>query len=219
MPTALLTGANRGIGLQLATQLRARGVDVIAAGRADSFELSALDVRFEPLDLLDDSSVKALAGRLAGQRIDLLIHNAGVLIGDSLDSVRLDDVRQQLEVNTLGPLKLTAALRSNLGRGSKIAILTSRMGSLADNCSGGAYGYRLSKAGVNAVGRSLAVDLAPEGIAVLLVHPGWVRTAMTGNSGLVDADEAAAGVLKRIDELTVETTGRFLHANGEVLPW
>jgi NAD(P)-dependent dehydrogenase (short-subunit alcohol dehydrogenase family) len=219
MPTALLTGANRGIGLQLATQLRARGVDVIAAGRADSFELSALDVRFEPLDLLDDSSVKALAGRLAGQRIDLLIHNAGVLIGDSLDSVRLDDVRQQLEVNTLGPLKLTAALRSNLGSGSKIAILTSRMGSLADNCSGGAYGYRLSKAGVNAVGRSLAVDLAPEGIAVLLVHPGWVRTAMTGNSGLVDADEAAAGVLKRIDELTVETTGRFLHANGEVLPW
>ncbi len=128
-------------------------------------------------------------------------------------------MRRQFEVNSLGPLRVTAALRGNLGQGSKVAIVTSRMGSIEDNTSGGRYGYRMSKAAVNMAGRSLANDLKDRGVAVAILHPGFVRTEMTGHQGLIDPPESAAGLIARIDELTLETTGGFWHANGEIIPW
>jgi len=149
----------------------------------------------------------------------VLINNAGVLSDESLDDLDLDRIRRQFEVNSLGPLRVTAALRRNLRSGAKVAIITSRMGSIDDNTSGGRYGYRMSKAAVNMAGRSLAHDLRPDGIAVAILHPGFVRTGMTGHTGLIDPPESAAGIIARIDELTAETSGSFWHANGELLPW
>jgi len=151
--------------------------------------------------------------------LDAAILNAGVLRSSSLDHLALDDIRTMLEVNTLVPLKVAAALRPNLSNPSKLAIVTSRMGSMADNSSGGSYGYRASKAAVNAIGKSLAIDLADAGVSVALLHPGWVRTDMTGHHGLVDPDESAAGLIARLDALTPATSGTFWHMNGEALPW
>jgi len=218
--TILVTGANRGIGLELVRQLKARGDEVIAACRRSSAELDALGVRVEPeVDVTSDDAVAALDARLGDQRLDGVILNAGVLRGGDLDDLDFDVIREQIEVNTFGPLRVAAALRHRLGQGGRVAIITSRMGSIADNTSGGRYGYRISKAAVNMAGKSLAVDLAPAGVAVGLIHPGFVRTDMTGGQGMVDPPESAAGILARYDALNAETTGSFFHANGERLPW
>ena len=220
MGTALVTGANRGIGLELVKQLRDRGHAVIAACRKASSELKALGVRVEAnVNVTSDSAVRALADRLARTPIDLLIHNAGVLSREHLDALDFESMRRQYEVNALGPLRVTAALLGNLARGSKIAIITSRMGSIGDNTSGGYYGYRMSKSAVNMAGASLARDLKPRGIAVALIHPGFVRTEMTGRQGTVNAKDAARDVLARIDALTLDTSGMLCHASGERLPW
>jgi NAD(P)-dependent dehydrogenase (short-subunit alcohol dehydrogenase family) len=220
MSTAIVTGANRGIGLELAKQLKERGDDVIAACRTTSSELDTLGVRVEAgVDVSDAASVAELAQRLKGAEIDLLINNAGILRGESLDRMNFESIEQQFEVNALGPLRVTTALLPLLSKGAKVAIITSRMGSMADNGSGGYYGYRMSKAAVNAAGVSLAHDLAGQGIAVGLFHPGMVATEMTGRNGIAPAD-AAANVLARIDALSADTTGKFVHAGtGEELPW
>jgi NAD(P)-dependent dehydrogenase (short-subunit alcohol dehydrogenase family) len=182
--------------------------------------LSSLDVEvIEGVDVVDDDSVARLATTLAERRIDVLVNNAGVLSDESLAELDFDRMRRQFEINSLGPLRVTAALRASLGPGSKVAIVTSRMGSIEDNTSGGRYGYRMSKAAVNMAGRSLANDLRDSGVAVVILHPGFVRTDMTGHQGLVDPSESAAGLIARIDELTLESTGSFRHANGESLPW
>jgi NAD(P)-dependent dehydrogenase (short-subunit alcohol dehydrogenase family) len=223
MSTALITGAAGGIGFELARQLAARDATVIAACRKSSAELAKLPVRVEAgIDLATDAGCAALAARVAGVPLDLVIHNAGVLSEESLDS--LDEasvarIRHQFEVNAIAPLRLTALLAPQLARGAKLVLITSRMGSIADNTSGGYYGYRMSKAALNAAGRSLAQDLAPRGVAVVMLHPGYVQTPMTGGRGDVDAATAARGLLARIDELTSATSGRFLHANGSPLPW
>ncbi len=218
--TALITGANRGIGLELTRQLRARGARVIGACRAASAELVATGARVEAnVDVTDGESIAALAARLRGERLDLVINNAGLLSMDTLEQLDEDAIRRQFEVNALGPLRVTAALAPLLERGAKVALVTSRMGSMGDNGSGRMYGYRMSKAALNAAGVSLAHDLAPRGIAVAILHPGYVRTDMTGHGGDIEPAEAARNLLARIDELTLATTGRFLHANGTSLPW
>lgn len=220
MATALVTGANRGIGLELCRQLAARGDQVIAVCRKAGPDLDKLGVRVEQgVNVADADSVKALARRLEGVSLDLLVNNAGVLGHEGLDHLDFEAIRRQFEVNALGPLRVTAALLPLLSKGSKVAIVSSRMGSIADNSSGGSYGYRMSKAAVNAAGRSLANDLAMRGIAVVILHPGFVRTAMTGHNGMVDPPESARGLLARIDELGLESTGRFMHMSGEELPW
>lgn len=219
MEQVLITGANRGIGLELCRQYLARGARVIGACRRSSEALGALGVQVHTgLDVTSDEAVAALAGSL-DHKIDLLINCAGILEGNSLDSLDFDSVRRQFEVNSVGPLRVTAALVPQLSDHAKVAIITSRMGSIADNGSGGSYGYRMSKSAVNAVGGSLAVDLKPRGIAVALLHPGYVRTEMTGGNGLVNADESAAGLMARIDGLNIDNTGSFWHMNGELLPW
>jgi len=223
MPTTLITGANRGIGLALAAHHAARGEHVIGVCRQSSRELAALGVRVESgVDVTDLATLAALRERLADIAIDRLILNAGVLHKESLgalDAAAFEHMRRQFEINALGPLRVVEALHSNLRVGSKIGIITSRMGSIADNGSGGYYGYRMSKAAVNAAGKSLAEDLRSRGIAVFMLHPGYVSTAMTGHSGDITPEQAAANLTARLDELDLGQTGTFWHANGQPLPW
>jgi NAD(P)-dependent dehydrogenase (short-subunit alcohol dehydrogenase family) len=220
MGTALVTGANRGIGLELCRQLKARGDQVIAVCRRSSKALDALGIRVEAgIDVGDEAAVAALGKRIEGSKLDLLVNNAGILEGTTLDQLDFQSIRRQMEVNALGPLRVTAALLPLLGEGSKIAIITSRMGSIGDNSSGSHYGYRMSKAAVNAAGVSLARDLRGRGVAVAIIHPGMVRTEMTGGQGIEPA-ESVRGILARIDALTLASSGSFWHATtGEVLPW
>ncbi len=182
--------------------------------------LDALPVGvYDGYDVTDRAAIEAFADTVETASIDLLINNAGILHNVSLDNLDLESVRRQFEVNALGPLRVTHSLLPALKRGAKIALITSRMGSIGDNESGGSYGYRMSKAALNAAGVSLARDLHARGIAVAVLHPGYVRTDMTGRSGLIEAEESAAGLLERIDRLTLESSGGFWHANGERLPW
>ncbi|KGO98969.1 SDR family oxidoreductase [Novilysobacter defluvii] len=223
MKTVLITGANRGIGLALTRHYLDRGDKVIAVCRDAGDALPSTGARVESgVDVTDAGAVAALARRLEGVELDVLLLNAGVLTRESLGSIDeagFEAMRRQFEVNTIAPLRVAQALLPRLREGSKIAIITSRMGSMTDNGSGGSYGYRASKAAVNAVGKSLSVDLAPRGIAVLLLHPGYVATDMVGNRGDVQPSEAAAGLVERIDELGMEDTGSFWHAKGDPLPW
>ena len=220
MATYVITGANRGIGLELCRQLKARGDEIIALCRHTSPALQALDLLVEEgIDVADDGVVAVLRERLAGRAIDVVVNNAGVLTRESLDDLDFDRMRRQFEINSLGPLRVTAGLLDNLSAGAKIVIITSRMGSIGDNTSGSRYGYRMSKAAVNIAGVSLARDLADRKIAVAILHPGFVRTDMTGHQGLCDPPESAAGLIARMDELSLATSGTFWHMNGEQLPW
>ena len=158
MATVLVTGGNRGIGLELCRQFRSRGDHVIAACRESSGELEATGAEIHTgVEVTDDESVGKLAGAVDGRQIDVLINCAGILSRESLDSLDYDRIRRQFEVNALGPLRVTAALLGNLADGAKVAIVTSRMGSIEDNTSGSRYGYRMSKAAVNMAGRSLGL--------------------------------------------------------------
>lgn len=220
--TVVITGANRGIGLQLARKYAARLDRVIACVRTRNPELDEVQgVEVIPdIDVTDPRAHEALANHLQGVDIDVLLHNAGILHYDALDNLDLDSLRRQMEVNAFAPLALTEALLDNMAKpGGKIAIVTSRMGSLADNTSGSRYGYRMSKAAVNMAGVSLAHDLRGDGLAVVLLHPGYVATDMTNHAGTVHPADSARGLIEQIDALTVETTGRFVHMTGEALPW
>lgn len=220
MPNAIVTGANRGIGLEFCRVLATRGYNVTALSRTASAALEALPVNVhEGFDVTDGDTIDAFASAVEPASVDLLINNAGILQSTSLENFDLDAMRRQFEVNALGPLRVTRTLAPALKDGSKVALITSRMGSIADNDSGGSYGYRMSKAALNAAGASLAIDLAPQGIAVAILHPGYVRTDMTSQSGLIDVDESVAGLMDRIDGLTMQNSGTFWHTNGEVLPW
>jgi len=218
--TVVITGANRGIGLELARQWQARGERVIPVCREPSDELRALGADIlDGIDVTHDADVHRLADELAGERVDLLYNNAGILIDENLANMDWATMRQQFEVNTLGPLKVTHALLPSMGEGGKIGLMTSRMGSIADNDSGGRYGYRMSKAALNAAGKSLSVDLAPRGIAVAILHPGFVTTEMTEGRGHITPAEAAERLIRRMDQLDLANTGTFWHSDGSVLPW
>ncbi len=219
MPTTLITGANKGIGLQICAQLSARGEDVIAVCRTPSPELSELGVRIiDGIDVSDAGSIERLKSDLAGQRLDVLINNAGIMKGDSFGSIDYEEMLEQYRVNALGPLRVTEALADNLKDGSKVVIITSRVGSIADNGSGGYYGYRASKTAVNQIGTNLMHELKPRGIAVALLHPGMVATELTGGRGIPPTD-SAWGIIERIDALSIENSGGFWHAEGYELPW
>lgn len=214
----LVIGANRGIGLELAKQLKARGDDVIAACRKTSAELDALGVPVhEGAEITDPAAMASLAKSVG--ELEQLVVVSGILKRTSLDGLDLEVVKEQLFVNAVGPLCTVKAFEDNMARGSTIGLLTSRMGSMADNTSGGGYGYRMSKAALNMAGVSLAHDLKDREISVVLLHPGWVQTDMTGGTGHLTAEESAAGLIARLDEQTMENTGRFVHQSGEVLQW
>ena len=172
------------------------------------------------IELTEASALDELMSRLQSQCLDGVILNAGILHSNALNNLDVEAIRQQFEINALAPLRLVSALTSNLSSGSWIALMTSRMGSIADNSSGGSYGYRMSKAALNIAGKSLAIDLKPQGIAVVILHPGLVATRMINyNPSGISPQQSVEGLLKRIDALTLETSGSFWHANGDVLPW
>lgn len=219
MATVLITGANRGIGLEMTRQLLARGDTVIACCRKNSVELSQTRAEvIEDVDVKSGLSVSVLAEALKGRKLDWLINNAGILERTSLDNLDFAAMERQFRINSIGPLRVTAALRGNLGEGSNVFIITSRMGSIDDNTSGGSYGYRMSKAAVNIAGKSLSVDLLEDGVGVFLMHPGWVATDMTEGTG-IDVEQSAAGLIKTMSGLDISQTGTFWHQEGYPLPW
>lgn len=222
MTHTLILGCNRGIGLELVRRHLARGHAVTATCRSVSEALASSGARvIEGIDLRQRTDLQRLAEALDAP-VDRLVVNAGILRADSLDQLAdagFDGVAEQLQVNALAPLQAVVTLQTRLADGARVGLVTSRMGSIADNGSGGYYGYRMSKAALNAAGRSLAHDLAPRGIAVALLHPGFVRTDMTGGRGDVEASEAAESLAQRLDELDPSRSGRFWHAKGEELPW
>ena len=230
MATVLITGANRGIGLELARAYAAAGDRVHAACRnpAGAEALSALAassggaVTVHALDVGDDGSVAALAAELAGAPIDILINNAGVNGGprQSLADTDFGAWADALNIMTIGPFRVVQALLPNLeaAPGAKVMTVTSQLGA-STWPFGGSYAYASAKAGVNSVMRALAIDLKPKGIAVSMIHPGWVKTDMGGAGADITPQESAAGIHKVIAGLTLETTGAFYKWNGETHPW
>jgi len=219
MAKVLITGANRGIGLEVASRLQQRGDAVTVLCRRSSNELEKLGVEIiDGVDVCDPDALEMAAGKLKGRSIDWLINNAGILERTSLDKMDFEAMERQFRVNALGPLRVTAALRDSLSSGSRVFIVTSRMGSIEDNTSGGSYGYRMSKAAVNMAGKSLSVDLKDAGIGVYLLHPGWVATDMTQGTGIA-VEESAAGLVRTMDSLDLEQSGTFWHQEGYELPW
>jgi len=217
----LITGANRGIGLALTKKYQARGNVVYAVCRKASTELLSLkNVRvIDGIDVTQDQDLITLQSALKNINLDVLINNAGIMSEETLGDINFSDVLQQFNVNAVGPLKTTQALLSNLKSGSKVAIITSRMGSISDNGSGGWYGYRMSKSAVNSAAVSLALDLKPQGISVVLLHPGFVQTDLVDQKGDISASQSAGNLIIRINELTLKNSGALVHANGEPLPW
>ena len=188
-----------------------------------SLKLGAGQV-LDGIDVTNQESINAVKNAIGDRHVDILINNAGILTVDNGKDVlsKVEDIRNQFEVNTLGPLLLTLSLRSNLANGSKVAIITSRMGSIDDNTSGGCYGYRISKAAVNMAGMNLHRDLSPSGISVGLFHPGFVATDMTAgfqSSDKISPEKSANGLLKLITALTPATSGRFVSYTGDVIAW
>mgnify|MGYP001467200827 FL=1 len=221
MSTFLITGSNRGIGLELCKQVLERGNEVIATCRKSSLELNNLGVRIEEnIDISSKESIDNLRKNLSGLELDCLIHNAGIHEYNSFDDLDQQSILRQFLVNALSPISMTKSLKSLLKKSSKIAFITSRMGSIGDNSSGSSYGYRMSKVALSMAAKSLSKDLLEEDIFVAILHPGLVSTRMTGftKSGIT-TEESVRGLLKRIDSLDKNNTGTFWHANGEILPW
>ncbi|EJP13701.1 oxidoreductase, short chain dehydrogenase/reductase family protein [Leptospira interrogans serovar Grippotyphosa str. LT2186] len=216
----LITGSNRGIGLELTKQFLSQGDQVFALCRKSSSELIHLKPTriFEGMDVLNSNSIRDLPSKLLDTKIDILINNAGILIPDNLQSLDEENVFTQFLVNALGPLKVVKVLLSSLKKNAKLIFLTSRMGSIADNNSGSYYGYRASKAALNAIAVSLAKDLSPRGISVGIFHPGMVATRMSGGQG-ISITESVEGLIKRIESLNLHNSGKFFHQNGKELPW
>ena len=230
MKTVLITGANRGLGLEFTRQYLDAGNRVIATARdldkADALralaDTHAGQLSLHTLDVADAKSREQLSRDLKDQPIHILINNAGVHGGWGLLG-KLDENSwlQTLHINSIAPIKLVEALRANLNyaESATVAIMSSKMGSMEDNTSGGSYIYRSSKAALNAAARSLAIDLLRENIKVVILHPGWVRTDMGGPNGLIDPPTSIAGLRKVIANLTREQCGTFIAYDGTVIPW
>jgi NAD(P)-dependent dehydrogenase (short-subunit alcohol dehydrogenase family) len=220
MATVVITGANRGIGLEFVKQYLAKGDKVIALCRNTSDELSQSGAKvIDKVDVGNPECLQKVLPTLTDLKIDLLINNAGVLADESLQDMSAATIEYQFRVNSMGPVLVTQMLRNQLTKGAKVALITSRMGSVTDNTSGGRYGYRMSKAALNIAGVSLAHDLKGQDVAVALLHPGYVQTEMVNNNGDISPAVAVGRLMQRIEELNLGNTGTFWHSNGEVLPW
>ena len=213
-----ITGANRGIGLELCKQLSQDNI-IYALCRKGSTELSHLkNVKIiENVDVKNQESIQ-IAAETCG-KIDILINNAGILKRVDLNNLDEAIIQEQWEVNAMGPLRVTKAFKENINSPGKVILITSRMGSIADNESGSHYGYRMSKAALNMAGKSMAIDFKADNIAVGIIHPGWVQTDMTGHTGHYDVAQAASQIIDRINELCLTNSGTFWHSDGQILPW
>ncbi len=218
--TFVVTGSNRGIGLELCRQLSRKGHQVIALCRHKSKELEELGVRIEEeVDIASWESVERIAEKLKGVRVDVLVNNAGIYIEESFPRLNFEGMLEQFNVNTLGALRMAKAFVGHIPHGGKIALISSWMGSIAENSYGTAYGYRMSKAALNMAGVSLAHELKSRGIAVGIYHPGYVRTDMTSFNGAIEPSESAAGLIARFEELNLQNSGTFKQYDGQPLPW
>ncbi len=227
----LVTGANRGIGLELVRQLCNRGDDVRACARnpADARDLGALAgdrVQLHRLDVTDAASVRALATELGSAAIDVVFNVAGVYGADdqslaAMADLAMADVARTYEVNAIGALRVVVALLPHVRRGAKkkLVHVTSGMGSISDNASGGNYAYRMSKAALNMMSRSLAADLRGEGIMSVVINPGWVQTDMGGRGAPTPVEDSVRGILREIDRATLAESGEFLNWKGNRYAW
>ncbi|MBT8074264.1 MAG: SDR family oxidoreductase [Xanthomonadales bacterium] len=220
----LVTGANRGLGLEFVQQLQAKGYEVIGTARSPqkATELKATGARVEQLDVADAASVAALAERLGNTPIDILINNAGMLnrADSTMDALDFDVMERSFQVNSLGPLRVTQALLPNLnaGKGKTVVSITSRLGSI-ELSTGGLYSYRTSKTALNQINKIMSSELAPQGFTCVVMHPGWVQTDMGGPNATLTKPESIAGMLGVIESLTADSTGKFFNYDGTELPW
>jgi NAD(P)-dependent dehydrogenase (short-subunit alcohol dehydrogenase family) len=215
----LITGCNRGIGLELAKQLKARGEKIIAICRTYSDEIRLVaDQVIDGIELTEKSSLQKAAMQIRDP-LNIVIQNAGLFLEDNIEELQRESLLKQFHINAIAPIEFTSILLPKIAEGAKLAFMTSRMGSIADNTSGGYYGYRMSKAALNAGVKSLALDLKPRRISVAVLHPGFVKTRMTGFQGERTPDESARGLIHQIDRMHPQTSGSFWHMNGELIPW
>jgi NAD(P)-dependent dehydrogenase (short-subunit alcohol dehydrogenase family) len=228
MATVLITGTNRGIGLEFVKQYAEDGWRVLACCRDpdDASDLQNLadshsNIEMFALDVGDFPQIEQLANRLRHDRIDVLINNAGIYPSSSLGEINYEAWSTAFKVNSMAPLKMVEAFTPHLANSSvkKIATLSSKMGSLDDNTSGGSYLYRSSKTAVNMVMKSLAIDFKVYGISVVTLHPGWVQTDMGGPNGLIDTRTSVQGLCEVIANLTLQTSGKFIAYDGKEIPW
>ena len=226
--TVLITGVNRGLGLEFTKQYAADGWDVLACCRhpQQATALQALasahpNIKIHNLDVANFAQIDALALQLKNEKIDVLINNAGVYPHSTFGDTNYDDWAQAFKINAMATLKMAEAFVTHVTKSElkKIATITSKMGSLDDNTSGESYSYRSSKTAVNMVMKSLSIDLKPYGISVVTLHPGWVQTDMGGPNGLIDAHTSVTGLRQVIDGLSLDNTGRFIAYNGSEIAW
>lgn len=228
MSTVLITGTNRGIGLTLAKQYAEAGWRVLACCRApeSASALNALatqhtNIEVFTLDVANFSQIDALAQQLKNVAIDVLINNAGIYPSGDLSDKDVETWLDGFKVNSIAPLKMAKAFTPHVAKSQlkKVATLSSKMGSIDDNTSGGSYMYRSTKTAINMVMKSLSVDLAPAGIAVVTLHPGWVETDMGGPNALINTETSVAGLRQVIDNLSLDNTGRFIAYDGKEIAW
>lgn len=224
MPTVLITGAARGIGLEFVRQYAAAGWSVIGTCRdpADAEKLQALgDVRAELLDMRDRPALAAFGDRLAGAPLDLFIANAGITAPDRMTSAEdADRFLEVLAVNSVAPTLLAVSLRPNVVQAQgKMVAVTSEMGSIARNASGGWLAYRASKSALNSAWRTLAIEMAADPIAIAMLHPGWVKTDMGGRGAPLEPPESVRAMRQVINRLSANDKGVYLNYRGETLPW
>ncbi len=232
MKTVLITGANRGIGLELVKQYANEGWRIFACSRdlVTSIELNNFALQFTnqitvcPLDVAKHEQIEHLSRELSNESIDLLINNAGIYPtsrSDGFGATDYDAWARAFHINAMAPLKMAESFISQVSKShlKTLITITSKMGSVADNRGGGSYVYRSSKAAVNMVMKSLAIDLAPTGVISVLLHPGWVRTDMGGPNGLISTEQSVAGMRQVISNLKPENSGEFYAFDGQVVPW
>ena len=227
MPTVLVVGANRGIGLEFVRQYAADGWRVVAGCRRpdEASDLQALaqdgEVEVHAVDTTAAAQVGSFKSAVGDRPLDLVIANAGVYGGDhqGVGDVDFDAMARTLAVNTLGPVRIAEAFSANLSRGGKLVAITSQMGSIEDNGSGGFIAYRASKAGLNAAWKSIALALAPKGVTAMVLHPGWVSTDMGGAKAPTTPEQSVSGMREVIAALTPDDAGTFRAFDGRTLPW
>jgi NAD(P)-dependent dehydrogenase (short-subunit alcohol dehydrogenase family) len=222
--TCIVTGANRGIGLELARQLAERGDTVIGTARApeSASDLNALGVRVEALDLETPKSVPAFARKLKGAPVDILVLNAAVgVAGPAVEEVTAEDLESHFRVNAVGPFLLTQALLPNLRASERrlVVAISSGLGSIAENSNGGWVAYRVSKTALHQLMRTLSAELSKENLTFVLISPGWVRTRMGGQAAPLSPEESVRSVLKIVDRLGPKDSGRFFNQRGREIPW
>lgn len=226
--TILITGTNRGIGLEFTQQYAADGWDVIAccrepksAGALQVLANTYKNIEIVTLDVADFVQIDAVALQLKDHKIDVLINNAGVYPESSLGDVNYDDWASAFKINSMAPLKMAEAFMPHIvkSRLKKVATLSSKMGSIDDNSGGGSYIYRSSKTAVNMMMKSLAIDVKTNGVSVVTLHPGWVQTDMGGPNGLVNTQTSVTGLRKVIADLSLENSGKFIAYDGKEIAW